>query len=180
MSNHASPSRTIFLYTEEQRGKQLVESVVLGMLSDISGSEKYIVVQDPESRVQFVYRILHDISNLDAAAIIDQPPDAFDGRTTVQLSGIHFRLGSPENALRLLRGKADWIQDKGCVLSVLLQNAAARRPILISRGIPRERLTRLPRGVPIEYLAHRFASGDLLAEHAAGAAPGREAGAQEP
>jgi hypothetical protein len=33
---YAAPARhTIYIYTEEQRGNQLVESLVLGMLSDI-------------------------------------------------------------------------------------------------------------------------------------------------
>ncbi|WP_260986405.1 hypothetical protein [Bordetella genomosp. 13] len=163
MSNTASPSRTIFVYTEEQRGNQLVESVVIGMISDVSGSEKLIVVKDPQSGVQFVYRVQHETNNLDAAAITDLPASSFDGRGSTQFSAINFRLGTPENALRLLRGKTHWIQDKGCVLSVLLQNAAARRPILIGRHIQRDRITRIPRDSPIEYLADRFAGGDTLA-----------------
>ena len=45
----AAVRHSIFIYTEEQRGNQLVESTVIGMLSDISGSDKLIVVQDPFS-----------------------------------------------------------------------------------------------------------------------------------
>lgn len=162
MSNQASPTRTLFVYTEEQRGNQLVESVIVGMVSDVSGSEKLLVVKDPQSGVQFVYRVQHDTNNLDAAAITDLSPALFDGRTTTQFSGITFRLGTPDNAVRLLRGKPNWIQDKGCVLSVLLQNAAARRPILVSRNIQRDRITKIPRDAHIEYLADRFASGNTL------------------
>ncbi|SAI74867.1 Uncharacterised protein [Bordetella ansorpii] len=164
MSNNASPTRTIFVYTEEQRGNQLVESVVIGMLSDVSGSEKLIVVKDPQSGVQFVYRVQHETNNLDAAAITDLSPVLFDGRSSTQFSGINFRLGTPDNALRLLRGKPNWIQDKGCVLSVLLQNAAARRPILIGRHIQRDRITKIPGDAHIEYLADRFASASTLPE----------------
>ncbi|SAI06488.1 Uncharacterised protein [Bordetella ansorpii] len=164
MSNNASPTRTIFVYTEEQRGNQLVESVVVGMLSDVSGSEKLIVVRDPQSGFQFVYRVQHETNNLDAAAITDLPPMQFDGRSATQFSGMTFRMGTPDTALRLLRGKPNWIQDKGCVLSVLLQNAAARRPILIGRQIQRERITKIPRDAQIEYLADRFASGNTLPE----------------
>ncbi|WIR20106.1 hypothetical protein HDL45_06570 [Bordetella pertussis] len=40
MTESARPTpATILLYTEEQRGNQWVESIVVGMLSDISGHE---------------------------------------------------------------------------------------------------------------------------------------------
>lgn len=160
MSNIASHQRTLFVYTEEQRGNQLVESVVVGMFSDVAGAEKLIVVKDPHSGLQFVYRVQHDTNNLDAAAITDLPPASFDGRGSTQINGMNYRLGTADNAMRLLRGKVKWIQDKGCVLSVLLQNAAARRANFISRSIHRDRVTQVPNGVPVEYLADRDANGD--------------------
>ncbi|WP_459618516.1 hypothetical protein [Bordetella sp. 2513F-2] len=158
MASSSDPPRTLFVYTEEQRGNQLVESVLVGMISDIAGAEKLVVVKDPHSGIQFVYRVLHEISNLDAAAITELDPAEFDGRRTTQINGMNYRLGTPDSALRLLRGKTHWVQDKGCVLSVLLQNAAARRSTLVSRSIARERLTRVPPGVPVEYLADRTAA----------------------
>lgn len=150
----ASPANryTLFVYTEEERGNQLVESPVLGMLSDISGSEKFIVVQDPASGVKFIYRIQHDSRNLDAAAITDQTAESFDGRASVQINAMTYRLGTPENAMKLLRGRDQWVQDKGAVLSVLLQNAASRRTRFTPPAIERTRLKAVPTGVPVEHL----------------------------
>lgn len=149
----SAPRYTLFVYTEEERGNRLVESPVLGMLSDVSGSEKFIVVQDPVSGFNFIYRIQHDSRNLDAAAITDQGPEKFDGRTSVQINAMTYRLGTPENAMKLLRGRNEWVQDKGAVLSVLLQNAASRRTRFTLPAIERTRVTAVPTGVPVEYLS---------------------------
>lgn len=143
---------TIFLYTEEQRGNQLVESQVIGMMSDVSGSDKLIVVQDPHSGLKFIYRIDHESSNLDAAALTEQEASLFDGKHAVQIDATSYRLGTADNAMKLLRGKTQWIQDKGAVLSVLLQNAAARKTRFAAVRIERDRLRKVPPGVPIERL----------------------------
>lgn len=144
---------SIFIYTEEQRGNQLVESLVVGMMSDVSGSEKLIVVQDPHSSLKFIYRIDNESSNLDAAAITEQDESVFNGKTSVQINSMSYRLGTAENAMKLLRGKTHWIQDKGAVLSVLLQNAAARKTRFSPPRIERDRVRKVPEGVPIERLA---------------------------
>jgi len=144
---------TVLLYTEEQRGNQLVESPIVGMLSDVSGADKLIALHDPYSRITFLYRIDYGTTNLDAVAIIDQDPAAFDGKHSLSINGVGYRLGTPENAARLLRGKTRWIQDKGSVLSVLLRNAASRHAGFASRQIHRERVRHIPEGVPIEPLA---------------------------
>lgn len=152
----ASPGhnrRSIFIYTEEQRGNQLVESPVIGMLSDVSGSDKLVVVRDPFSGIKFIYRVDHESSNLDAAAITEQDESAFDGKNAVQINSMSYKLGTADNAMKLLRGKTQWIQDKGAVLSVLLQNAAARKTRFAPPRIERDRVRRVPQGVPVEYLA---------------------------
>lgn len=149
---NAQARHSIFIYTEEQRGNQLVESRVIGMLADISGADKLIVAQDPHSGLQFIYRIDHESSNLDAAAITEQGPESFNGKTSVQINAMSYRLGNAENAMKLLRGKTEWIQDKGAVLSVLLQNAAARKTRFASARIERDRMRKVPQGVPVEYL----------------------------
>jgi hypothetical protein len=143
---------SIFIYTEEQRGNQMVESPVLGMMSDISGSEKLIVVQDPFSGIKFIYRVDHESSNLDAAAIAEHDESAFNGKNSVEINAMAYRLGTPENAMKLLRGKTHWIQDKGSVLSVLLQNAAARKTRFAPARIERDRVRKVPQGVPVELL----------------------------
>lgn len=154
MSQTASPPPfpTIFIYTEEQRGNQLVESSIIGSISDIAGMDKMIVVRDHHSRIDFIYRVDYVSSNLDAVAVSRYPETDFNGRTTVSLNGVNYRLGKPETALAQLRGKTEWIQDKGSVLSTLLVGAATKTPTLASRRIARERLTKIPRGVPVERL----------------------------
>ncbi len=148
----ASVRHSIFIYTEEQRGNQMVESRVIGMLSDVSGSDKLIVVQDPFHGFKFVYRIDHESNNLDAAAITEQEESVFNGKNAIEINAMSYRLGTPENAMKLLRGKTHWIQDKGSVLSVLLQNAAARKTRFAPPRIERERMRKVPAGVPVEHL----------------------------
>jgi len=143
---------TVLLYTEEQRGRLLVESQVVGMVSDVSGADKLIAIHDPYNRITFLYRIDHGNDNLNAVAIIEQDPAAFDGKHSITLNDTGYRLGTPENAVRLLRGKTRWIQDKGSVLSVLLRNAASRHSGFATRQIHRERVRHIPDGVPVEPL----------------------------
>ncbi|GAB1579173.1 hypothetical protein [Bordetella petrii] len=147
-----APAPTILLYTEEQRGNLLVESPVVGMLSDASGAEKLVAVHDPYSHITFLYRVDHGTGNLDAVAIIDQDPAEFDGKRRLTINGTAYRMGTPESALRLLQGRARWIQDKGSVLSVLLRNAASRHHGFASRQVHRERVRHIPDGAPIEPL----------------------------
>ena len=141
----AAVRHSIFIYTEEQRGNQLVESTVIGMLSDISGSDKLIVVQDPFSGLKFIYRVDHESSNLDAAALTEQDGSAFNGKQSVEINAMTYKLGTADNAMKLLRGKTHWIQDKGSVLSVLLQNAASRKTRFAPQRIERDRMRRYRR-----------------------------------
>ncbi len=143
-STEQGPLPTIFLYTEEQRGKQLVESPVVGMISDIAGMEKLIVVKDVHNHLDFVYKIVHDSANLDALAIVCYDHTGYDGRTRINVHGITYRLGKPEDAIRLLRGKTRWIQDKGSVLAVLLDGASSKQVSFASRRMARTRLQNIP------------------------------------
>ncbi|WP_249279031.1 hypothetical protein [Bordetella genomosp. 5] len=167
MSQTPSSYPTIYLYTEEQRGNQLVESEVIGMFSDISGADKLIVVKDPASGIKFVYRVEHDVTNLDAAAITDLDAAKFNGKNSTLINGMNYKLGTAESAFKLLRGKTTWIQDKGAVLSVLLQNAAARSARFSVIRIQRDRITKVPAGTAVETLAQARAAA--LARAAAGA-----------
>jgi len=156
----SDPVLTLFLYTEEKRGKQLVESELIGTMSDITASEQLVVIQDPHSGIKFVYRIDHASSNLDAVAITELDKSCFDGRGSVTLQDTNFRLGTPANGVKFLKGKRYWIQDKGAVLSVLLQNAARKQSGFAPRTIQRERLTQIPEDVTVEYLADRNMGAD--------------------
>lgn len=153
--NLTSAPPTIFLYTEEKRGNQWVESIVVGQLGDFSGSEKFIVVQDPHTRINFVYRIDAMSNNLDAVSMTGLTEADFAARKTTTIGGATFKLGPAQDAIRLLRGKTQWIQDKGSILSVLLQGAATKKVGFVSTRIQRERVTQVNPGVPVEYLRDR-------------------------
>ncbi len=165
MSIDAKSKPTIFLYTEEQRGNQLVESSLIGSINDISSIEKLVVVQDPHSGLKLVYTAHFDSHNLDAVGITDLPDEKFDGKSTAVINDSNYRLGTPEQAMKHLRNRTQWIQDKGSVLSVLLHYAASRRHnVSAPRSINRDRRTSIPPGTPVETLE------DALAVKAAAAA----------
>jgi hypothetical protein len=175
--NFTSAPPTIFLYTEEKRGNQWVESIIVGQMGDFSGSEKYIVIQDPHTGINFVYRVDSATSNLDAVSMTPLTEADFAARKSIVINGATFKLGPPEDAVKLLRGKTQWIQDKGAILSVLLQGAATRKVGFVRSHIQRDRVTQIPQGVPVEYLRDRTAGAaadetqsDQPAE--AGTAPG--------
>ncbi|AOB30107.1 hypothetical protein AKI39_04505 [Bordetella sp. H567] len=156
--NFTSAPPTIFLYTEEKRGNQWVESIVVGQLGDFSGSEKYIVVQDPHTRINFVYRIDAMSGNLDAVSMTHLTEADFAARKTTTINGATFKLGPAEDAIRLLRGRTQWIQDKGAILSVLLQGAATKKVGFVTTRIQRDRVTQVNPGIPVEYLRERMAA----------------------
>jgi hypothetical protein len=161
--NFTSAPPTILVYTEEKRGNQWVESIIVGQIGDFSGSEKFLVVQDPHTRLNFVYRIDHMSGNLDAISMTPLTEAEFAARKTTTINGATFKLGPPEDAVKLLRGKTQWIQDKGAILSVLLQGAATRKVGFVQPRIQRDRVTQVPDGIPVEYLRDRLGGEDAEA-----------------
>lgn len=165
MSTASKPQHTIFLYTEEQRGNQLVESIVIGTIADISSSDKLIVVQDPNSGLKYVYSVHVETHNLDAVGVTDLDSEKFDDKTRTVINDCNYRLGSPEQAMKYLRNHTQWIQDKGSVMSVLLHYAASRRHNLSApRSINRSRRITIPADAPVETLE------DLISAKTAAAA----------
>jgi hypothetical protein len=162
--NYTPAPSTVFLYTEEKRGNQLVESVIIGQFADFSGSEKLIVIQDPHTNINFVYRIDHYSSNLDAVSITKMTAADFAARKSVTINGATFKVAPSEEAVKLLKGKNQWIQDKGAILSVLLRGAATRNVGFVRAGIQRDRVEHVPTGVPVEYLLQRDPEGEPDAE----------------
>lgn len=136
-----------------------MESPVIGMISEVAGMTKLIVVKDPHNHLNFVYRIIHESNNLDAVAIVPAEDTSFDGRARMNVDGLSYRLGKPQDAVKLLRGKTHWIQDKGSVLSVLLDGASQRNISFAPRRIPRSRLQQIPQGVPTERLSQSAPDG---------------------
>lgn len=146
---------TVLVYTEEQRGHRLVESPILGMIADIAGMEKLVVVRDLPNALNIVYRIRHEIDNLDALAIVPYVPEDFIERKRIQVDGMSYVLDTPQNAIPLLRGKQRWVQDKGAILAVLLDGASSRKIRFASRRMSRERLHTIPADALIDRLGTR-------------------------
>jgi hypothetical protein len=179
LSSLSMNGNSVFLYTEEKRGKQLVESTVVGQVTDYSGRDKMIVVKDPHANLNFLYRIDHNSGNLDAVALLYIDDASFNGKQTLPLGGQTYKLGRPEDAMLLLKGRAHWIQDKGSVLAVLVQGVA-RKNTIVNHRIPRERVTEIPAGITTEYLVREDAQADADLAPPAAAGPAIEPGAAAP
>jgi hypothetical protein len=152
---------TILVYMADKRGQMLVESPVLGTISDISGSEKFVVVRDEMNDTAFAYRIVSSRDTLDAVAILPFERDEFEARLRVTIEGEIYKLSPGTDAMALLRNKRRWIQDAGCALAVLIEAAAQRRPMFTSKRIQRPRLDAVPENTPIQSIAEQW---QLLAQ----------------
>lgn len=146
---------TVLIYMADKRGQMLVESPVLGIISDISGSEKFVVIRDEMNDTAFAYRVVSSRDTLDAVAVLPYERDEFDARLRVTITGEIYKLAPATEAMALLRNKRFWIQDAGCALGVLIEAAAQRRPMFTSKRIQRPRLDAIPANTPIQSLAEQ-------------------------
>lgn len=135
---------TIFLYTNDDQGGQFAESPVIGMISDIVGTRKLVVVRDPASNIDYVYKISPVPNNLDAVSLSQLSPTDFADRKRIVLDGDTHKLAPAPEAMKLLNGQTYWIQDKGSMLSVLVHSAALGPMKFVARTINRPRITDLP------------------------------------
>lgn len=150
MQRNALP--TVLLYTEEARGNLLVESPVVGMISDIIGTRKFVVIRDVFNHIDYVYKISSAINNLDAVSISRLDASAFDEPKRILIGGDTHKLAPATVAFKLLNGQDRWIQDKGSILSVLLHGAMGKAMDLVTRTIDRPRVTQIPSQTPVEYI----------------------------
>lgn len=146
---------TVLVYMADKRGQMLVESPVLGVISDISGSEKFVVIRDEMNDTAFAYRVVSGRDTLDAVAILPFERDEFEARLRVTIGGEIYKLSPGTDAMALLRNKRRWIQDAGCALGVLIEAAAQRRPMFTSKRIQRPRVESIPEHVPIQSIAEQ-------------------------
>lgn len=173
MSNELAKSRpTLYLYTERDSGGALVESVIIGTINDYSG-DKLLVVQDPYNDVKYVYQADFDTLTFNAVGVVNLPEEQFESRASVEINNLTYRLGSSDQAVKHLRKRMQWIQDKSAAMSVLLYYTASRRSKLsVPHSITRDRVLGIPPDTPIETLesiiAARNASAvdDLVGEPA--------------
>ncbi|WP_019939154.1 hypothetical protein [Bordetella sp. FB-8] len=148
----ALPRHTIFLYTEGDNGGRLIESAVIGLVNDYSG-DRLLVVRDPYNDLKFVYRVDFDTSNMEAVGVVHLTEEQFDSKASVEIEHLSYRLGSAEQAIRLLRKRTQWIQDKSSAMSVLLNYTASRRQKLSTpRSIDREKVVLIPPDTPVQTL----------------------------
>jgi|SRR6185437_14012194 len=159
----AFPRHTIFLYTEEDNGGRLIESPVIGLINDYSG-DRLLVVRDPYNDLKFVYRVDFDTYNLEAVGIVHLTDEQFDSRGSVKIEHLIYRLNSAEQAIRHLRKRTHWIQDKSSAMSVLLHYTASRRQKLsMPRSIDRDKVLVIPPDTPVETLEEIIASRNAAA-----------------
>lgn len=143
---------TIWLYTEETRGNRLVESPIIGGISDITGMRKLLVIRDVVNNIDYVYKIASALNNLDAVSISMLAASAFDQQKRLLIGGDSHKLVPARTAAALLNGQTRWIQDKGAVLSVLLHGATGKTMNLVPRSIDRPRILQIPLDTPVEPL----------------------------
>jgi hypothetical protein len=159
----AFPRHTIFLYTEGDSGGRLIESPVIGLVNDYSG-DRLIVVRDPYNDLKFVYRVDFDTYNLEAVGVVNLPDEQFDSKASVEIEHLVYRLGSAEQAIRHLRKRTKWIQDKSAAMSVLLHYTASRRQKLsMPRSIDRDKVLVIPPDAPVETLEEIIATRNAAA-----------------
>lgn len=162
---------TVLVYMADKRGQMLVESPVLGTISDISGSEKFVVIRDEMNDTAFAYRVVGIRETLDAVAVLPFEREEYENRHRVMIGGEIYKLSPSTDALALMRNRQRWIQDPGCALGVLIEAAAQRRPMFTSRRIQRPRLDAIPANAPIQSLEEQRR---LLAEAQAEAAKAQQ------
>lgn len=163
----ALPRHTIFLYTEEDKGGRLIESPVIGLINDYSG-ERLIVVRDPYNDLKFVYRADFDTYNMEAVGIVHLTDEEFESKASVEIEHLVYRLGSAEQAIRHLRKRTKWIQDKSAAMSVLLDYTASRRQKLSApRSIQRDKVLVIPPEAPVEKLEEIIATRNATAANEA-------------
>jgi hypothetical protein len=159
----AFPRHTIFLYTEEDNGGRLIESPVLGLINDYSG-DRLLVVRDPYNDLKFVYRVDFDTYNLEAVGVVHLTEEQFENKASIEIEHLSYRLGSAEQAIRHLRKRSKWIQDKSSAMSVLLHYTASRRQKLdMPRSIDRDKVLVIPPDAPVETLEEIIASRNAAA-----------------
>ncbi|MGN6581787.1 MAG: hypothetical protein ACTHJ1_17625 [Bordetella sp.] len=167
----AFPRHTIFLYTEEDKGGRLRESPVIGLINDYSG-DRLIVVRDPYNDLKFVYRADFDTYNMEAVGIVNLTDEEFASKGSVEIEHLVYRLGTAEQAIRHLRKRTKWIQDKSSAMSVLLHYTASRRQNLSTpRSIDRDKILTIPPDAPIETLEEIIAARNAAAANEAFEAP---------
>lgn len=173
------PRHTIFLYTQGDNGGRLIESQVLGFINDYSG-ERLLVVRDSYNDLKFVYRIEIDTNNLEAVGVVHLSEEQFDSKASVEIEHLAYRLGSAEQAVRLLRKRTQWIQDKSSAMSVLLDYTASRRQRLSTpRSIDREKILAIPADTPVETLEEIISIRNAAAATEAVGNPASEALGQD-
>lgn len=173
------PRHTIFLYTQGDNGGRLIESQVIGLINDYSG-DRLLVVRDSYNDLKFVYRIEIDTHNLEAVGVVHLSEEQFDSKASVEIEHLAYRLGSAEQAVRLLRKRTQWIQDKSSAMSVLLDYTASRRQRLSTpRSIDREKILAIPADTPVETLEEIVSIRNAAAATEAVGSPASEALGQD-
>lgn len=137
---------TIFIYAKKSEQEAFRESYVIGGLKDIKTNKEYVVVKTLNNSMM-AYFVSAVENNLDAFTMLSQSVEVkdFDKCKTIKIGKNSFYTQETEEALELLKGKTQWIEDSQSLVSMLL-GELSKSPGFMSFGTPGKssRITKLP------------------------------------
>lgn len=135
---------TIFVYAKKSEQEAFRESYVIGGLKDIKTNKEYVVVKTLNAPMM-AYSITDN--NLDAFTMLSQTVEVsdFDRSKTIKIGRNSFYTQEVEEALELLKGKTQWIEDSQSLVNMLL-GELSKSPGFMSFGSSAKssRITKIP------------------------------------
>lgn len=143
---------TIFLYVDDKLGKRLEEFYLIGAIED-KKNNKLIVLKNADN-ISYAYEIDHATNNLNARTSLSlelyskiQLSD-FDNTKEIKIGKTKYTTISSNDALELLDGKNEWIQDKDSVLNVLLGQLSQSSGFMAMGNMQKNnKITIIPQGL---------------------------------
>lgn len=145
---------TIFIYAKKSEQEAFRESYVIGGLKDSKTNKEYIVIKTLNNPMM-AYSVNAPDNNLDAFIMLPSSVviTDFDRSKTVKIGRNSFYTQENEEALELLKGKTQWIEDSQSLVNMLL-GELSKSPGFMSIGTPKKdtRMTKLPFCTNIIYM----------------------------
>ena len=137
---------TIFVYAQKAEQEAFRESYVVGGLKDIKTNKEYVVIKTLNNPLM-AYSVDATGNNLDAFVMLPHSIgiNDFEKSKTVKIGRNSFYTQETEEAMELLKGKTQWIEDSQSLVNMLL-GELSKSPGFMSFGVPvkASRTTKLP------------------------------------
>ena len=140
---------TIFVYSEKNKIGALRESYVIGGLKDSKTNKEYVVLQELGEN-WMAYEVKPD-NNLDAKMFVSNKLtiDDFEKSKAVKIGKNIFYTLELNEALELLKGKEQWIEDSQALISLLLGELSSSPGFMSFGQVNKQsRLTKIPSNTP--------------------------------